>query len=126
MKKMVLLYHFSQDRLQGIRRSLLPLRVLAREVSPEDYAQPIGALVEAEGFQRTEAAAAETFDEEMLVMYGFNSADLDIFLKMLRKNGVGRIALKAVVTKTNIHWSSTELYRAVRADHEAMQHQQKS
>jgi len=56
----------------------------------------------------------------MLVMYGFQGEMIDVLLAALRMGGVGKIPLKAVVTQNNINWSSTELYREIKAEHEYM------
>ena len=120
MKKMVLLYNFSGERLSGVKRALIPLKAIAKEVEKAAYGEKLGCLVGAEGDAPT-GAAAEDFAEELLVMSGFDGNDIEQLIHGLRKYGVGRVALKAVITPTNIDWNSSELYHAVRADHEEMQ-----
>ncbi len=121
MKKIVLLYNFSEERLQGVKRSLIPIRAMAKTVEKADYNKKLGRLVGLEGYEGGEGGDVQDFDEELLVMYGFDSGDIDLLIRSLRKYGVGRVALKAIVTGTNIDWNSYELYCAVRADHEEMQ-----
>lgn len=121
MKKIVLLYNFSEERLQGVKRALVPLKALAKEIPSEQFGQKLGFLIGAEGYEADMNPEAEPFSDEMLVMYGFDSGDIDMLLRSLRKYGVGRVALKAVITPTNIDWNSSELFFAVKADHEEMQ-----
>lgn len=120
MKKKVLLYNFSGERLNGVKRSLIPIKAVAQEVDKALYGEKLGYLLEVDGYTAS-GAAAENFDEELLVMSGFDGGDIDELIRSLRKYGVGRVALKAIVTGTNIDWSSSELYYAVKADHEEMQ-----
>ena len=121
MKKLVLLYNFSEERLSGVRRALVPLKAAAKEVPKESYGETLGCLAGIDGYEASGAAPEKDFDEEMLVMSGFDSQDIDMLIRSLRKYGVGRVALKAIITPTNVNWNSTDLYFAVRADHEEMQ-----
>ena len=59
----------------------------------------------------------------MLVMHQFSNARLEEFLRQLKKAGVPRIALKAVVTATNAGWSLRELYQELCREEEAVQRQ---
>ena len=64
--------------------------------------------------------AAVSMDEEMLVMKNFTSRRMDELLMNLRKAGVPRIALKAVITEQNSHWTFRQLYRELKEEHKAM------
>ena len=66
-------------------------------------------------------AGCDICERAAVLMSGFDSGDIDMLIKSLRKYGVGRVALKAIVTETNINWSSIDLYEAIKADHEEMQ-----
>lgn len=48
--------------------------------------------------------------EEFMVLCGFTDERLDELLAKLKKAGVPRVALKAVVTETNAQWTVYELY----------------
>lgn len=120
MKKTVLLYNFTEERLLGVKRALVPLKALAKEITREQFGTKLGCLVGEEGFEESADTHAEPFGDELLVMYGFDSGDIDMLIRSLRKYGVGRVELKAVVTPTNINWNGSELYFAVKADHEKM------
>ncbi len=121
MKKMILAYNFSEERLSGVKRSAIAVKAAVRVVAPESFGEKIGYLAGVPGFEQEGTAPEGSFQDEMLLMSGFDSADIDMMIKSLRKYGVGRVALKAIVTETNTGWSSVELYNAVKADHEEMQ-----
>ncbi len=53
-------------------------------------------------------------------MAGVTSAQVDAFIRALRRNGVGRIDYKAVLTPYNKNWDSVRLYREIRREHESM------
>ena len=57
---------------------------------------------------------------EKNVMSGFTRNDIDELIRSLKKHGVGRVDLKAIVTPTNSLWDCVRLYKAVKADHEEM------
>ena len=116
----VLLYNISKDKLPKIQFILFKLGLRARQVSPAEYAQPIGYLAGLEGFIATEDAPGESFTGEMLVMAGLSSAQFSGFLNALRQNRC-TVALKAVLTETNAAWDSQRLHRELSAEHEALQ-----
>lgn len=103
-------------RAQGIR---------LRPVEPREYALPIGALA---GIPVSAGlpAPASAFDDEMLVMCHMLSNQLDAFLQGMRVCGIPRIALKAVLTPTNVTWSSARLRGELIREHEAVQRQSRS
>lgn len=124
MKRVVLLYNFERTRLQAVRKAIAPLKAEIKTVPKSKYTQPIGYLVGIDGFSAGNAKnVAESFSEEMLVMYGFGSEMIDVLIAALKMGGVGKIDLKAVVTPSNIGWNSITLYKAVKADCEAMNSQ---
>ena len=121
--KGVLLYNLPKEKLGKIRFLLFKLGLEARAVAPEKYALPVGSLAGAEGLSPAQEAAEapqEDFSEEMLVMCGLSSAQFSGFLNALRQNRC-TVALKAVLTETNARWSSVELHRELRREHEALQ-----
>ena len=45
---------------------------------------------------------------------------IDALIAGLKKNGAGRVDLKAVLTPTNAGWNSLELYEEIKREHEKM------
>ena len=121
MKKTVLLFNFDENRLPLVKRAVMPLKTGIKVVEKKNFNQVLGYLAEISGFQVIEGEAEETFDDEMLVMSGFTRNDIDELIRSLKKHGVGRVDLKAIVTPTNSLWDCVRLYKAVKADHEEMQ-----
>lgn len=121
MREIVLAYNFSDERLSKLKRALLPLKFRIKTVSPEEFQKPVGTLA---GFKEVELDpdddCSDGFDEEMLIMGGLTNGRIDALLSALYKRGVGRIDLKAVLTPSNICWSSNHIYKEVKADHERM------
>ena len=127
MKETVLLYNFNdKDRLMKIRQALLPLGFRLRVVDREDFYKPLGTLAGVKGMEGlTETGnpgdgLREDFEDEMAVLAGLTSSQVDAFIKALRKKGVGRIDYKAVLTPVNKDWDSVHLYHEIKKEHEAM------
>lgn len=58
--------------------------------------------------------------EEILVMKNFTGHRIDALLLNLRKAGVPKIALKAVITEQNSRWTFYQLYEEIKKEHLAM------
>lgn len=58
--------------------------------------------------------------EEVMVLKQFSSQRLDQLLMSLRKAGVPKIALKAVLTEHNSGWTFYHLYEELKEEHETM------
>ena len=122
---LVLLYNINEDaKRHKIGLAAWKLGVAVRSVAPEEYSQPVGALLGLEGFSPADAPA-EAFEAEMLLMHGLSSAQFSAFLDALRRSRAA-VALKAVVTEHNVNWSSAALCRELQKEHEAMKRTGKS
>ena len=55
-------------------------------------------------------------EDEMLVMKGFTSRRIDELLMAVRKAGLSRIDLKAVVTDSNAGWTFYQLYEEIKEE----------
>lgn len=55
-------------------------------------------------------ASPRAINEELLVLCGFTEERLDQLLEKLKKAGVPRSVMKAIVTRSNAHWTVYELY----------------
>ncbi|MBS5062155.1 MAG: DUF3783 domain-containing protein [Hungatella hathewayi] len=122
MREMVLYYNTVQNpnvaKLKGV---LVRMGVRIKNITPEQVTQTVGYLAGIEGYPESEMPEVlPVIEEEMLVMRGFTSRRMDELLMNLRKAGVPKIALKAVVTESNCGWSFYHLYEEIREEHEKM------
>lgn len=124
MKK-ILLYNFSEEKLLRIKSAAEPFNSEVLVIENTSCGQQLGYLMGAAGYRYNADASYEDFNDELLVMSGFDRNDIDSFIKSLHTNGAGRIALKAILTPTNIKWSISELYKAVKSDHDKMREKPK-
>ena len=105
------------DRL----RSLCAAQGLAlRAVPPWEYGLPVGALAGIPVAPSAKSAPAEGFSDPMLLMCHLLSPQLDAFLQGMREYGVPRVALKAILTPSNVAWTSRQLRDELAREHEAM------
>lgn len=118
-------------KLKGV---LVRMGIRIRDVSADQVLEQVGALAGIREFQSKEFASEElrtkeseyteglpVIPEEMLVMHRFSSQRIDELLANLRKAGVPKIQLKAVVTETNCQWTFYHLYEEISAEHAKMQ-----
>ena len=97
--------------------------VRIRNVGLEDVNQTVGYLAGLKGFERQEAGEAgalPVIPEQVLVLKGFSGGRLDLLLSSLRRAGVPKIDLKAVLTEQNSGWTFYRLYEEIRAEHASM------
>lgn len=126
MKEMVLYYTPEpSDRVAKLKSVLVRMGVRIKNITPEQLEEKVGYLAGLEGFEPKETAAepaqeVPTIQEEVLVMKNFTGNRIDELLFQLRKAGVSKIELKAVVTESNSNWTFYELYREIREEHEKM------
>lgn len=137
-------------RKMKVQQALMPLGFRLRAVKKEEYGLPVGVLAGVKGLnedilkeagqetQKEESAQKQAdgrlqrevpendssrkmdFSDEMAIMAGFSSAQIDAFIHALRKKGVGRIDYKAVLTPYNMKWDSVQLYEEIKKEHEMM------
>ena len=122
-QEMVLYYTPEQNenvnRLKGV---LVRMGIRIRNVAPEQVDETVGALAGMQGFALSGRKEEEHpfIPEQMLVMHRFTGRRMDELLANLRKAGVPKIDLKAVVTPSNCSWSFYHLYEEIREEHEKM------
>lgn len=126
-KEMVLYYQPEKDKLEGnntksakLKSVLIQMGIRIKNLSPDQMNQTIGYLAGYPGFEKQEAAACPAVEEEVLVMKNFTSQRIDQLLMNLKRAGVPKIALKAVVTDSNCKWKFHELYQELKKEHEEM------
>ena len=101
-----LLYNFNEEKLKMIKMVCMMMQVRFKEVARAEYEQPLGALLGISGIENHgEVYQGEEFQEEMLVLHGFDGSKLQKFLIALQRVGVGRIELKAMITENNKSWN---------------------
>ena len=120
----VLLYNVGDtEKRMKIKLCLFRQGLTCVDVPAESFGHPLGYLLGLEGFAPGETG--EPFTEEMLIMHGLSGQQFSALLDSLRQQGVP-VALKAVVTDSNVHWSSSRLHRELAAEHAAMRKKAKS
>ena len=114
----ILAYNLSAERAGRIRTLCAIQKLRLRLVPPEEFGLPVGVL--AGVLPPAEAAPAEPFSEEMLVLCQLSEAALQRFLLGFRKNGIPPVALKAVLTPTNAAWNGRVLRDELKKEHEML------
>lgn len=122
MKKQILLYNIKdKKRALDIRRVLMPLKIRIKQITEADFGQPIGYLADIDGFEAYEELSGNfSFDDEMMVMVGLTSFEIDQVIKGFHKKRIAGIPLKAILTDENRKWNSKKLYENLREEHTKM------
>lgn len=125
--KEMILYYTPGDKAHTplLRGVAAQMGVKVKNLTPERCIQRIGYLLRMEGIERREVSAnfqkyAPVMDEEMLVLAGFTEERLEELLENLKKAGVPKINLKAIVTETNAQWTAYQLYEQLKEEHTQM------
>lgn len=123
MKATVLLFNINEkERLREINRVLFPLGYRIRTVKKEDYLQLMGYLVGIKTINPVESSyEGEELADEMLLMAGMGSRDVDNLITAFRKAKLTPISCKAVLTETNQYWNALQLFEELVKEREAMQ-----
>lgn len=102
-------------RLKGI---FVRLGIRIKNVGPDQTGEKVGYLLGMPGFLPNDAGSEEPLkiEDEMLVMKGFTSRRIDELLMAVRKAGLSRIDLKAVVTDSNAGWTFYQLYKEIKEE----------
>jgi hypothetical protein len=119
-KELVLYYQPEVEKQTGndskaakLKTVLIRMGIRIRNISSDQMNQTVGYLAGIEGFD-------ETAFEEILVMKNFSNRRVDELLLNLRRAGVPKVQLKAVVTDTNCKWRFYDLYEELKEENEAM------
>lgn len=116
-------------RIKGV---LVQMGIRIKNLTPGRCEKKIGLLAGLDGFEEDptevsdesstinsgserkavegQQASVTDIQEELMVLCGFTDRRLDELLQRLRKAGVPRTVLKAVVTESNAQWTVYELY----------------
>ena len=116
---LLLTYNLSPDAFIALHALCGKLGIRCRPVKPEEYALPIGALAGIPVAADASSAAEAGFDDGMLVICHMLSDQLDALLEGLRQGGP-RVALKAVLTPSNVAWSAYRLHAELAREHAAL------
>lgn len=115
---LVLCYNLSGNKAAKIKASCIRLGLRLKTVSAECFALPLGHLLHIPEYEQTPPTDEAPFHEEMLVFYNLSQSQLDALLTQIRT--AGGIRLKAVVTPTNVGWTSCALNRELQAERAAI------
>lgn len=126
--KMMVLYYQppkgedKQDRARAakLKGVLVQMGIRIKNIAPDQTGQTVGYLAGYDGFSEEDTKNCPVIEEEVLVMKNFTSRRIDELLGNLRKAGVPKIALKAVITDTNCSWTFYDLYVELKKEHETM------
>lgn len=107
---------------------LVRMGIRIKNVGPDQVMEKVGYLAGIPGYETAEEIQRPTEQTEslpvipvqMMVLHQFSNSRLDQLLINLRKAGVPKIELKAVLTEHNCGWTFYHLYQELKEEHETM------
>ena len=121
-KKLVLYYGLeTQEQEKSLLDIFTRLDIQGIRVEKEAASQTVGGLA---GLIRTSdkpCCCDNPPEDSVIVMHGFEDADIRQFLQAIRDSQSLAINLKAVITERNINWSFCELTAELQQEHKLMQ-----
>ena len=118
MKPALLCIHMEPGRLMRISLIAGSLGISVREVKEEQEGQTLEALL---GLKPMRAAAGKAqIGGEMAVIAFCPDALMDALFQAIRKNGLERPKLTAVLTPVNRSWTCERLYRELQKEAAAL------
>ncbi len=117
MQPTILTYNLGAKQFQ-MELLCANLGVKIRNVKVEEQCFVVESIVENRAPQPT--AEKATFADEMLVFCHFSDELLEQFLQLMRKVGIEKITLKAVLTPTNRKWNSVALHHELYNEYKAL------
>lgn len=128
MRNEMVLYYSPAPRpyVTKLKGVLVRMGVRIRNIGTDQVNQKVGYLAGMPGFEEEHNPPVPLIEDEILVMKNFTSRRIDELLMNLRKAGVPKIALKAVITEQNSKWTFYQLYEELKEEHTAMSGLQQS
>lgn len=114
----IFMYNIKNKKAIEIKNICRTLYVEYREIDESEYSYKLSYLLKMS--DNSEKGESGDIKNEMLYLIGFNDGLLNIFLKLLRSKKCA-VTLKAIMTETNVNYTSYELYKEISAEHKAMQ-----
>ena len=115
-----LLYNLQNNIV--LKNTLEIMNVESIVVNCVDYNKPLSTLL---GLDNKAIENTVDFKDEMIIMYDFTDKQLDALLSLFKINNI-KIPLKAIVTETNINWSSLQIRNELIKEHMYMHYKRSS
>ena len=114
---MLILFNFSPARAAAVSAAARDCGFEARIAANCEHRQPLSAI---SGPPPKDALTRPAFTDEMLVFAASDRERVFAFLDRMKETGAAPVALKAVLTPINIHWTPEELHRELIREHRAL------
>lgn len=118
MRATILSFNIPENKAGKLKFVCMKCGVLLKAVDTADFTQPIGALCGLA--DRIAGEAAAPFTDEMLVFCHMPDAQVNRFLTTARQLRLPQIALKAILTPTNVSWTANQLHDELTAERSAV------
>lgn len=120
MKPVILFYNVSPSKINILRPVLSMMGVGLKFIEDEQMNCTVGALAYPDLFkgdceQSDNETQLDSFDEEFMLLCGFDRVSLDKILNFMKKKKIS-ISLKAMMTETNKDWCIAKLISEIKSE----------
>lgn len=136
----VLYYHggktLDSRQVRLLKSVLIQMGVRIKNIRPEQAEETVGCLAGITQLKKEEKEIPKEgekagpneenpgekpagMDQDVLILHQFTGGRIDQLLLGLKKAGVPKIGLKAVITPENAGWTFSHLYEELKKEHEA-------
>ncbi len=120
----ILMYNCEGQDWVKLRNLMALLRLRLRPVKQDQYAVLLKDLAQGKGDVEATPYEGEGFTEPMVVLCNLHPAQRDPVLEVIRRAELPVMPIRAVLTATNMEWTSTQLYEELCRERAAMAEQQ--
>ena len=114
----------STKKTAKLKAVLIQMGVRIKNIGACQVGERVGYLAGMDGYEKNEIGEAlPLISQEVLVMKDFSRRRMDELFLRIRKAGIPKIDLKAVITATNAGWTFYQLYEEILAEHRRMENQ---
>lgn len=123
----VLLFQVNPQKRMQIEKLCHELEMETVTVDRKQYSEFLGFIAGIQGIPKSgKIYQGMDFPMEMMVFSGIHQELLEVFLRKYRELSIDPIALKAVLTPTNIFWNAEQLYQELLKEHMSLQNIKKT
>lgn len=118
-RETAMLYRLPAEEREGaeIRRLLSQYQIAARDIPADSLGQTIASFLER---RAAVPGAGAPYTGPVILFSGVEAKKQQTLLQALREEGVGRAAIKAVVTPSNRSWTFEKLFAELAEEHARM------
>ena len=114
----IIVYTSNEEKKKAIKLLCRKHRIFFMEIGKNDLSRTMAELLGGISISKNSSSIPVFYlQPEIMVLSGFGSDHMDVFLAAYKKEGIEPIELKAVITPYNLNWTVYELTQELKKEH---------